>query len=88
MKATEQMINAACEKAPSLQREDINSIVQAALDAGNGSAGGQVEQDRLQQSGCDSAPPSGGGGIGAMVFSIVLIPVLMALAFTMHYLEG
>jgi hypothetical protein len=34
MKATDQMIDAACEAAPNLQREDAANIVQAALDAG------------------------------------------------------
>lgn len=33
MKATEQMIDAACQASPTLQREHVVGIVQAALDA-------------------------------------------------------
>ncbi len=36
MKATEKMINAACQEAPHLQREDVTRIVQAALNTSEG----------------------------------------------------
>ena len=47
MKATEQMIDAACLASPTLQREHIAGIVQAALDADTNLS--QMEHVQLRQ---------------------------------------